>query len=156
MKQFFLFGAALALVFDLALSAGPGEIMPAPQALLAAKKAYLVDQTGDTKVADRVYAKLKKWGRWEMVADEPAADIVLVLGSKVQNFGAFATSQTLNGYGSATAFPLYSDKRFLSVFIRDSPTHPVLSVNAEAWVTPGTTAGRLVSRLRERIERSEK
>ncbi len=52
---------------------------PLPEALVSARTAFLVDNSGDQKYADAVYAQLLDWGRWQIVTRSEDADVIISL-----------------------------------------------------------------------------
>jgi len=140
----------------LAIAAGAtAEGPPVAKEVLAAKKVLLVDRGGDTKVFDQVYSKLASWGRWEIVEDPRQADMVLVVASRLQDFGAIATVNPVGNGAIIAGTPIYSDKRYLSL-VSKSTGHTLLTVSCEARISSGSTAGILVGNVRKRIASTEK
>jgi hypothetical protein len=131
--------AVLVVVFASALSAQA----PVPEALLRAKRAYMVNEAGDMKRFDSLADELRKWGRFELVDSDQKADIILVFGRGVK--GHIATFQ--NGIGSMG--PIVR----ISLEIRDRSSDLSLWYD-ESPPIRGTS--RLVNHLRERVDAAEK
>ncbi len=55
---------------------------PLPDSLLRAKTVYLSNQTGTQGVLDRAYQNFEKWGRFRIVQEKDAADLVVVFSHK--------------------------------------------------------------------------
>lgn len=53
------------------------ENAPLPLKLMEAKTIFLLNQTGNNAVLDGAYQALKKWGRWKVLTDKDAADLIL-------------------------------------------------------------------------------
>src|SRR5438034_2204640 len=57
---------------------------PIPRTLLAAKRAYLVNEAGDLKRFDTLATELRKWGRFELVDQKDSADVLIFFGKKIK------------------------------------------------------------------------
>src|SRR5215469_9091985 len=57
------------------------EHAPISATVITAKTAY-VENHGSSKLKDRSYDELKKWGRWQIVEDRTKADLVIALSSQ--------------------------------------------------------------------------
>ena len=55
---------------------------PLPAKLVAAKTAYLENDTGEHKFSDHVFGQLQQWGRWRIVTNRSEADVVVSLDHK--------------------------------------------------------------------------
>jgi hypothetical protein len=55
---------------------------PLPEKIVAAKTAFLQNDTGEQKLADNVFRQLQQWGRWRILTSRADADIVLSLDHK--------------------------------------------------------------------------
>src|SRR2546421_7991956 len=55
---------------------------PLPEKLVSARKVYLVNESGDVKVFDKVYQELQKWGRFTIVTSRGDADVIAVLSDR--------------------------------------------------------------------------
>jgi hypothetical protein len=79
------------------------EKMPLPTKIVTARTVFLVNETDENKFGDKFYQELKKWNRWQVVADRSKADLVLVLsqresqGPVVSTGTATATGQSVQG-----------------------------------------------------------
>ena len=64
--------------------------------ILSAKTVYFDNQTGVDAVGNAAVAQLKKWGRFQVVQDKKAADLILLLSADSYNGGyiIFASGQT--------------------------------------------------------------
>lgn len=142
-----------ALLLLVMASLGGAATPPVAKEILAAKKVFLVDRGGDTKVFDQVYTKIASWGRWEVVNDPSEADMVLVVSNRVQNWGAIGTATAVGDGAIIGVTPIYSDKRYLSLL--SSAGHTLLTVSCEARLSSGSTAGILVGNVRKRVAASE-
>lgn len=127
------------------------EHAPLPTALLNAKTVYLLNSSGDAAVFDRLYEKLKAWGRWEVVADGEDADLLLVFGAANGVNGAIASASSGPGYAYSSVTPILTMPRLLAVYDMRSKQQ-LLLVSCERRLSGGYTAGVLVNRMRKRIE----
>jgi len=77
--------------------------MPLPAKVVSARTVFLVNETDENKFGDKFYQELRKWNRWQIVADRTKADLVLVLsqrespGPMVTTGTATASGQTAHG-----------------------------------------------------------
>ena len=86
--------ASIALGFVLCTSissAKEKQHLPLPATVLAAKTVFIDNQTGMAKLGDRAYEELKKWGRFQIVADRKQADQILLLTAQEHDGGYVTT-----------------------------------------------------------------
>jgi hypothetical protein len=133
---------AFVVIGMLAAVCGVAAQAPVPQALLTAKRAYLVNPAGDLKRFDTLADEFRKWGRFELVDDEEKADIIIEFGKTVKGHVGSFSGHT----GNVTPIVLAS----LDIRTRGIGT-PLWSDATGVIGSPG----RLVSHLREHIEKSE-
>jgi hypothetical protein len=55
---------------------------PLPKAITEAKSVYILNRTGAPEPADQAYRELRSWGRFKVVDEMSAADLVFVLTSE--------------------------------------------------------------------------
>jgi hypothetical protein len=131
---------------------------PLPTSLRSAKTVYLLDASNDSAMFDNLYARLKKWGRWQVVADRKDADLVIALSDQNISYGSIstATAAAAPGYARATAMsvPVLSFPRILTIFDR-STGEQLFRISCERRLRASYTAGVLVNRTRKRIKISE-
>jgi hypothetical protein len=72
-------------------SAKEKQHLPLPATVLAAKTVFIDNQTGMAKLGDRAYEELKKWGRFQIVADRKQADLIFLLSAQERD-GGYVTS----------------------------------------------------------------
>jgi len=65
--------------------------LPLPATVLTAKSVFIDNQTGMAKLGDRAYEELKKWGRFQIVADRKQADLIFLLTAQERD-GGYVTS----------------------------------------------------------------
>lgn len=63
------------------------EKAPLPDKVVTARRVFLINQTGERKLFDAVYRRLKSWGRWEVVTDREVSDLVLAVSNEGAIFG---------------------------------------------------------------------
>jgi hypothetical protein len=116
---------------------------PIPEALLKAKRAYIVNEAGDLKRFDSLADELRKWGRFELVDSPEKADIIIqflsvVRGATGSVVGTTVIAARVNG---------------AALEIRNRTDDSLLWKDTSALVG---SPGRLVKNLRERIAAAEK
>jgi hypothetical protein len=122
---------------------------PLPDKLLAAKTAYLENQSGDAGAGDRLYEHLQKWGRFTVLTDKSKADVVILL-SRVEYQGR-KFEPASNESGAVPSYrPTYGTRIFLS-FI-DRQTGELLWSHSETPGTVGHAVKTLVKEIRERMD----
>jgi hypothetical protein len=62
--------------------ADEGKHAPLPQKLVAAKTAFIQNDSGEQGFSDAVFLQLQEWGRWRVVANRTDADVVIALDHK--------------------------------------------------------------------------
>lgn len=146
---------SLALLCSVVVSLLATEQAPLPSALLSAKAVYLIDTGSDSAVFDHLYERVKKWGRWRVVADQKDADLVLALSTQNISYGAISSASAVStsGYAGATAMsvPVLSFPRILTIFDR-AMGEQLFRVSCERRLRASYTAGVLVNRTRKRFE----
>jgi hypothetical protein len=78
--------------------------LPLPPQIVAAKTVYIDNQSGITKLGDRCYTEIQKWGRFQVVQDRKQADLILLLSAREYVRGYVTsgggTTGTINSSGS--------------------------------------------------------
>jgi hypothetical protein len=59
-----------------------GKYAPLPDKLVAARTAFIQNDTGEQKFSDNIFKQLEQWGRWRVVTNRADADLVLSLDHK--------------------------------------------------------------------------
>ncbi len=146
----------------------PAKKLPLSPKILAAKTAFIDNQSGYAKIGDRAYDELRKWGRFQIVQDRKKADLVILL-SAGEYIGGYVTSGgtqtgTVDESGNVQlsnsptyTTPVRKGHTFLTVI--DPATGESLWSDSKAWGNLYTgfhsaTKG-LVKELRKRIEEQE-
>ncbi len=108
MKAFprFLLLSAL-IAYSPILSHAKDKHLPLPPQIAAAKTVYIDNESGISKLGDRCYTQIAKWGRFKVVSDPKDADLVFVLSAHEYTRG-YVTSgggstSTVNTSGSVEA-----------------------------------------------------
>src|SRR5258705_11297968 len=92
MKSALYVSIALGIAFcTSASSAKEKQHLPLPATVLAAKTVFIDNQTGMAKLGDRAYEELKKWGRFQIVADRKQADLIFLLTAQEHDGGYVTT-----------------------------------------------------------------
>jgi hypothetical protein len=76
-------------------------VAPLPSAIGAAKKIFLSNGGGSNLAYDAFYAKMKQWGRYEIVGSPEDADLIVELAYRVDSGGTRVWSTT-NTYNNST------------------------------------------------------
>ena len=106
-----------------------------PEKLVAARSAYLINNSGDLKAFDTFFQQLKRWSRFDIADSRERSDIVMVL-----------TTVPKSQVASGTAV------EFLELKILDSATADVLwSDMADKWKASDRAPSRLVANLKKRL-----
>src|SRR5262245_27060498 len=75
---------------------------PLPDKVVGARTAFLINDSGDTKLGDAVYRELKKWNKWEIVTERGKADLVLVVNRSDEVVGIVSTG-SVTGTGTSAS-----------------------------------------------------
>jgi hypothetical protein len=159
--------AAFALILSAFSSAGQTKDAPNAKArILAAKSIYFEDQISDAAVRDEALQQLKKWGRFQIVKDPKAADLIFLLSADPRKGGylVFSGGQTgtvgKNGQIEEDEVPSYNKAapvRYAYLTVYDVKTGANLWSAEHKWggaLTGFHSAGaRLVNKLRKEIEK---
>jgi hypothetical protein len=88
MRMFFrlLVVFTLSCLIHTSLSAGQKDLARSPR-ILSANTVYFDNQTGSFAVGGNALARLKKWGKFQIVADRKQADLVFLLSADPYNGG---------------------------------------------------------------------
>ena len=120
------------------------KMPPLPSKLLAAKTVFLtVDTDWTNGHTEHAYAELKKWGRFEVVGDQDAADLILSISNKDAGSVEFGT----------VSVPLHT--YHLRVYDRD--TQALLFVaNTDEQLLKSAESKRLIAAFKKRMDGVEK
>lgn len=158
------------MIFLLALScatttAAQKEVAKSPQ-ILFAKSVYFKSTTGSDKVGARALAALKKWGKYQVVANPAQADLIFLLSSDPYKGGnlIFADGQTgsVDAEGNVSKDPTptfnkLAPTRYAYLTVIDRSTGHVLWSDSHVWgglVTGFNSAGaRLVKELQNQTKK---
>jgi hypothetical protein len=115
------------------------EGMPLPAKVVSARTVFLVNETDENKFGDKFYQELRKWNRWQIVADRTKADLVLVLSQR-ESPGPLVTT------GTATASGQTAHGTVITGQIKSSSWHLYMldATNGEMlWTTKTGEQGKL-------------
>lgn len=127
------------LAIQVCAFASNDKYAPLPEKIVKAKTVFLINQTGINRFGDDLYQEIKKWNRWQVVAEREKADLLLVLSQRdtvegvVTTATATASGQTATGTGVSA--PIKSSAWFLHII---EPT-----TGETLWTTRHTLGGRL-------------
>lgn len=127
------------LTIQICTFAANEKYAPLPEKIVKAKTVFLINQTGISRFGDDLYQEIRKWNRWQVVAEREKADLILVLSQRdtvegtISTATATGTRQTATGTG-VTA-PIKSSAWYLHVI---EPT-----TGQTLWTTRHTLGGRL-------------
>jgi hypothetical protein len=132
--------------------------------ILSAKTVYFDNQTGVDAVGNAAVAQLNKWGRFHIVQDKKAADLIFLLSADPYKGGyiIFASGQTgsmdPDGHLQEDAVPDYNRQapvRDVYLSVIDPGSGQNLWSDSHIWgglLTGANSAGeRLVQKLRKQI-----
>ncbi len=91
---------------------------PLPEAILNAKKIFLANGGGSNLAYDAFYAKMKDWGRFQIVGSPDEADVIMELAYKVDDHGTrvWSTTNTYNNTTQVHSAQLVDPQVILTVF----------------------------------------
>lgn len=131
---------------------------------MSAKTIYFDNQTGADAVGTAAVAQLKKWGRFQVVHDKHAADLILLLSADPYKGGyiIFASGQTgtidADGHIQQDSIPNYNSLapvRDAYLTVIDPDTGKSLWADSHVWgglLTGKNSVGaRLVQKLQKQI-----
>jgi hypothetical protein len=147
----------------------PAKTSPSQQkispTILAAKSVFFGDQTGAPAVGKDALAQLKKWGRFQLVADKSQSDLILMLSASPPRgdhivYSGGQTGTIDSGQIHEDPVPQYLDSgppraAYLTVF--DAKTGKSLWTDSHQWgglLTGQNSAGaRLISQLKRGMKK---
>jgi hypothetical protein len=135
------------------------ELMPLPAKIATARTVFLVNETGENKFGDKFYQELKKWNRWQVVADRTKADLVLVLSQR-DSPGPIVTSARATGTGQAaqgTAITGQLKSSSWHLYVLDAANEEILwttktGEQGKLWRMWSSIAKSLLSDIQKRLE----
>jgi hypothetical protein len=110
--------------------------------VLSAKTAYFENRTGSDAVGNKALSQLRKWSKFQIVADRNRADLIFVLSADPQNGGkiilAGGQTATLSGNGriQEDSIPDYNRKsqtRYAYLTVVDASTGETLWSGEHVW-----------------------
>jgi hypothetical protein len=133
---------------------------PLPDKVIKAKTVFYVNDTGNSRFGDDLYRELRKWNRWQVVADRSKADLVLVLSQRETVGGVIATGTAAStgnvATGTAVAAPIKSSSWFIHLI--DPSSGETLwttrhTLGDRLWQSWGSVARSLLSDMQKRMKR---
>ena len=143
---------------------GQKQLAQSPR-ILSAKTVCFVNKTGSDAVGKNALAQLKKWGKFQLVADRKEADLVFLLSADPYRGGniIFASGQTgtvENGEATEDTVPNYnkqSPTRYAYLTVVDTKNGDNLWSDKRLWgglLTGFNSVGeRLVKRLQNQTRK---
>jgi hypothetical protein len=107
LKWMLMFELAI-IILTVPLRAGA----PPPEALMNAKKVYLVNQTSDSKQFEALQDALTAWGRWEVVTNKEEADLTFTFFVEMK-----ASSQTVQSCFTCPPSMVVTEKEIQKITI---------------------------------------
>ncbi len=160
------------LLFLVALATSTVPISAQPQRQLAqsarirsAKSVYFEDRTGVDAVGNKAMARLKNWGRFQIVQDRKQADLIFMLSAGPYKGGHIITSggQTgtvENGHIDEDRVPDYNTQppvRYVFLTVIDPKTGDTLWSDSHRWgglLTGFNSAGKhLIKKLENQTKK---
>jgi hypothetical protein len=132
---------------------------PLPVNVLAARKIYVDNRTGDAGMLNHAYLELTKWGRFQIVDSPQKPDVVLRLFGRDAAFVAVGEKTYVYKPGASVARLQGADESVPKGFTRLTLLDPKSGV--ALWTEQRKTRGseakqHLVDGLREAIDQTEK
>lgn len=116
---------------------------PVPKALREARRAYLLNESGDVRRFDYLAAELRKWNRFSLVDDAAAADVTINLTTGPDR---------RNMVVPIAGLFLTTSERTFFLIIRNARNDEAVWTDREAeGLTVKGTINRLLKRLRARL-----
>jgi hypothetical protein len=88
-------------------SSAKDKHLPLPPQIMTAKTVYIDNQSGISRLGDRCYTEIQKWGRFQVVQDRNQADLIFLLSAREYNGGYVTTggqtTSTVNTSGNINA-----------------------------------------------------
>lgn len=155
----------LIAIFCATTTAAQKEAAKSPQ-ILSAKSVCFKNTTGSDKVGESALAALKKWGKYQVVANPAQADLIFLLSADAYKGGnlIFADGQTgsVDTNGNVTKDPTpnfnkLAPTRYAYLTVIDRSTGHVIWSDSHVWgglVTGFNSAGaRLVKELQNQTKK---
>lgn len=98
----------LAGILSLSSALSASGHAPLPKTLLSAKSAYIDGQVS-SRIRDKAYEQLAKWGRFRVVDEAAKADVIVVISSAPSPSGVYSVS--LSVVDPSTNAVLWSDQK---------------------------------------------
>ena len=151
------FGVAVMLLWPQVMQANTPA--PLPVHVLAARKIYVDNRTGDAVMLNQAYLGLAKWGRFQIVDSPQKADLVLRLFGRDAAFLVAGEKTYVYRPAASVARLQGADEAVPEGFTRLTLVDPKSGV--ALWTEQRKTRGpeakqHLVDGLREAIEQTEK
>lgn len=139
------------------------QLAQSPRILLA-KSAYFSNQTGSEAVGKNALEQLKKWGKFQLVADPKQADLIILLSADPYKDGnlVFASGQTGridDGRITEDSVPNYnkqSPTRYAYLTVIDRKTRDNLWSDSHVWGGFLTGFNSVGERLIKKLEKQTK
>ncbi len=129
-----------------------GQHAPLPERLLNAKTAFVMNDGTASKVFDKFYVELEKWGHFRIVQAKTEADVIIVLSSRPGELGgAVAMAGGTSGVVIAG-----SESRFYIRITDAEDATPLWSDNVGEATLVSNSAKKLVKNLKERVDRQKR
>jgi hypothetical protein len=161
----YLFLIFVAASSFLATSANAQKQLAQSPRILSAKFVYFKNETGSDLVGKNGEAQIRKWGKFQLVADPKQADLIFLLSADPYNGGniIFASGQTGsedNGHINVDPVPNYnkqSPTRYAFLTVIDPKTGENLWSDKHVWgglITGFNSVGeRLVKKLENQTKK---
>ena len=155
---------ALTSLLLVAPARGQKQLAQSPR-ILSAKTVYFDNKTGSDAVGKNTLAQLKKWGKFQIVAQREQADLIFLLSGDPYKGGSvtFASGQTgsvENGHVTEDAVPNYnkqSPTRYAYLTVIDPKTGDNLWSDKQLWggLLTGfnSVGGRLIKELESQTKK---
>lgn len=142
---------------------------PLPERVQLAKTVYFVNASGTARFGDDLYREIRKWNRWDVVADKSKADLILVLSpsdtiptvvsATTSSASANATMGSVSGPASGVQVTTAGNRetQHWHLYVVDGKTGENLwrsdaSMGGKLWRSWGSIARSLLSDIQKRVQ----
>lgn len=97
---------------------------PLPEVIIKAQKAFLTNGGGSDLAYDAFYAKMKEWGKYQLVGSPEEADLIIELAYHVEHEGTriWSSTNTYNGTTQVHSAQIVDPQLTLTIYDGRSKT----------------------------------
>lgn len=98
---------AVSMIVLMSVASYAQKHAPLPEKLISARKVYLINESGDVKVFDKLFQELQKWGRFAIVTSRADADVIAILSDRSSGSVTLGNGTIVGSGGAATGSGTY-------------------------------------------------